>query len=130
MSIPVICACAVCTVFPPPVKIVRNDKNIQAVEDANGNCAAGVFYKSGNCKIGGLSRPGYLAWKKNGKDIAVAIFMCTKGKVTVELPFAINKTRLPVSVKCKSSGIGRSIITVTPAARTQITLTLFSTPQP
>lgn len=105
----------------PPVKIVRNDKDIQAVVNADNSCASAVFYKAGNCKIGGLSRPGYLAWKKNDKGFSVAIFMCKSGKVTVKLPFAIDKNKLPASVKCISSSKDGSIITVTATARKQLT---------
>ncbi|MCD4825884.1 MAG: hypothetical protein K8S55_14930 [Phycisphaerae bacterium] len=108
----------------PPVKIVRNDKNIQAVKYTDGSCAAGVFYKAGDCKIGGLSRPGYLAWKKDKEKASIALFMCEAGKVTVTLPFAIDKTKLPKSVKWISSGGGSSIITVTCKARTQMNFTL------
>ncbi|MCD4823494.1 MAG: hypothetical protein K8S55_02725 [Phycisphaerae bacterium] len=105
----------------PPVKIIRNNKKVQAVEYADGSCAAAVFYKAGECKAGGLSRPGYLAWKKLDKGFSVAIFMCEDGEVTVKLPFAIDKAKLPASVKCTRSDKSGSTITVTATGRKQLT---------
>ncbi|MCD4823680.1 MAG: hypothetical protein K8S55_03670 [Phycisphaerae bacterium] len=110
-----------------PVKIVRNNKDIQAVKYADGSCAAGVFFKAGNCKIGGLSRSGYLAWKKDGGKISAAVFMSQAGKVTVTLPFAIDKTHLQKSITCQSVDKGCSVITLTAPARTQVNLTLSKT---
>ncbi|MCD4825994.1 MAG: hypothetical protein K8S55_15500, partial [Phycisphaerae bacterium] len=110
----------------PPVKIVRNGKDVQAVVNSDGSCAGGVFYRAGDCKIGGLSRPGYLAWKKNDKGFAVAIFMCKPGEVTVKLPFAIDKNKLPASAKCINSGKSGSTITITATARKQLNLTFYN----
>ena len=112
----------------PPVRVVQNDKHIHAVEHADGTCAAGVFFEAGDSEMGGLDRPGYLAWKKHKEKISIALFMSEAGKVTVELPFAIDTGKLPASVKCGSSGGGRSTITVTADARTQLTITLFLIP--
>lgn len=106
----------------PPVRIIQNDKDIQAVVNNDGSCAGAVFYKAGMCKVGGLSRPGYLAWKKTDKGFEAAIFMCKPGEVTVKLPFEIDKGNLPASVKCTHSGGGHSIITLTSGSRTQTTL--------
>jgi len=114
----------------PPVRIVQKDDKIHAIEKSDSSCAAGVFFDAGECKIGGLDKPGYLAWEKNGSNVNVAVFTPEAGEVTVKLPFAIDIKKLPPSVKCKVTNKNYSEITITADAKIQSILHLSLEPIP
>ncbi|HPS53774.1 MAG TPA: hypothetical protein PLK08_09495, partial [Phycisphaerae bacterium] len=108
----------------PPVRIVRKDDKIHAIEKSDSSCATGVFFDAGECKIGGLDKPGYLAWEKKGSNVNVAVFMPEAGEVKVTLPFAIDTKKLPSSIKVKTVNDKFSTVTITVASRVQSTICL------
>lgn len=82
-----------------PVRIVQHDDDIHAVMASDGSGGAAVFFSPGRCAVGGLSRPGYLAWSESGAELAVCAYAEEKGAIQVAVPGHMTRVSLSPGAK-------------------------------